>query len=77
MLKCRQIAEQASQYIDGELSLWGRMQYRTHLMMCHHCRLFVHNFKAGIAMLDRLHREKTPQDKVERICGHVRSIPKD
>lgn len=77
MLKCRQITEQASHYIDGELSLWGRLQYRVHLLMCHHCRTFIYNFRTGIRMLRHLRDAKSDLQRIEKICEQVRRAPKE
>jgi predicted anti-sigma-YlaC factor YlaD len=41
MLKCRDVAEQASGYIDHELSWRGRLAVRLHLLMCRACREYV------------------------------------
>jgi len=71
MLKCHQITEQASRYIDGELTCSGRLQYRVHLLMCHHCRTFIHNFRAGIQMLRRVHQQREQTARIERICRRV------
>lgn len=77
MLKCRQITEQASHYVDGELSLRGRLQYRLHLLMCHQCRTFIHNFRSGICMLRYLRSTQSDPQRIENICERVRSMPKD
>ena len=41
MLRCREIAERASDLIDGRLGHWERLQFRLHLAMCVGCRRFV------------------------------------
>jgi len=41
MLKCRDVAEQASEYIDRELSWRGYLAVRLHLLMCRVCREYV------------------------------------
>ncbi len=45
MLNCRQVTEQASALIDGELSLAQRLQMRLHLAMCRHCSRFVNQLR--------------------------------
>lgn len=77
MLSCKEITEKSSAYVDGDLSLRERLQYRLHLMMCHHCRTFVHNFKAGVAMLRRVRQASTHDEQVEKVCRHVHSLPHD
>ncbi len=41
MLKCHDVVEQSSNYIDGELGFWNRWQIRLHLFMCVHCRRMI------------------------------------
>jgi anti-sigma factor ChrR (cupin superfamily) len=41
MLKCREVAERASAFADGELPWRERMAMRLHLAMCGPCRRYV------------------------------------
>ncbi|WP_020208975.1 zf-HC2 domain-containing protein [Gilvimarinus chinensis] len=41
MLKCRDLAHRASEYLDGSADKSLRWQIRLHLAMCRHCRRFV------------------------------------
>ncbi|WP_210395408.1 zf-HC2 domain-containing protein [Motiliproteus sediminis] len=77
MLSCKQITEKSSAYVDGELSLGQRLQYRLHLMMCHHCRTFINNFNAVAVMLRRAHKAKSHDVEVKRLCQHISSLPRD
>ena len=54
MLKCKDIVEQASDYLEHEMTFGRRFQYRTHLFMCRHCRRFSRQFTAGVAMTRQL-----------------------
>ena len=54
MLKCKDIVDQASDYLDHEMPFGRRMQYRMHLFICRHCRNFSRQFDASVAMLKRL-----------------------
>lgn len=72
MLKCRDISEQASDYIDHDLSAWMKLQYRLHLMMCKHCRLFIKNFSAGVEMVKKLPRETVAKERVDEIERRVK-----
>ncbi len=65
MLKCKQISERASEYIDGNMSMGQRFQFRLHLMMCQHCQRFVKNFNTGIVMIQRL--RKVPECRPEQL----------
>ena len=72
MLKCKHVTEQASSYLDGEMGFVKRLQFRIHLMMCVHCRRFMHNLKAGIAMVRRLPRNKVNQDRIDAVMRRIR-----
>ncbi len=41
MLTCREVAERAQDYTDGNSSLWMRLRIRLHLVMCRNCDHFV------------------------------------
>ena len=45
MLRCKDVAERASRYVDGEMSWSQRLGMRLHLMMCLHCRRFMRQFR--------------------------------
>ncbi|TVR02319.1 MAG: zf-HC2 domain-containing protein [Deltaproteobacteria bacterium] len=47
MLKCREVYEIASDYIDGDLGRWARIQMRLHLAMCRHCSRLVRQLEYG------------------------------
>ncbi|WP_138936232.1 anti-sigma factor family protein [Roseovarius arcticus] len=41
MLTCRDLAEQADAFLDGEMSLAKRLQVRLHMSMCNGCARFM------------------------------------
>ena len=41
MLNCRDVAHEASDYIDHNLSWWRRLMFHLHLFICVKCRKFV------------------------------------
>lgn len=45
MLKCNQVTQHASAYLDGELPVLTRWRVRLHLKMCEHCRRFVEQLR--------------------------------
>lgn len=74
MLKCKDIVDQASDYRDNQMSFGRRLQYRMHLMMCHHCRTFTRQFNASVAMLKRLRKHDDQKDKIEEIKRKLESL---
>jgi anti-sigma factor RsiW len=57
MLSCRQLTEQASDYLERELGLRRRLQARFHLALCHHCRRYVAQIERTVATLRHLPKE--------------------
>ncbi|MDO6441929.1 MULTISPECIES: zf-HC2 domain-containing protein [unclassified Marinobacter] len=51
MLMCRDLADIASDYIDGELTSRQNLSVKMHLMMCKHCRTFIGNLRASTDLL--------------------------
>lgn len=42
MLTCKNVAEEATDYLERKMSLWERIRFRLHLFVCGNCTLFVH-----------------------------------
>lgn len=51
MLNCREIAELASDYTDGELPRKSQLAVGMHLLFCRHCRGFIHNLEETTRLL--------------------------
>lgn len=51
MLSCKQMTQRASSYYDDELSLFEKIQFNLHLLMCAHCKQFIKNLKLAIDMI--------------------------
>ncbi len=45
MLKCKEVTEQASDYIDHNLSWRQRLSVVVHLFICHYCRRFIRHLR--------------------------------
>ena len=41
VFSCRDVAERASDYLDRDLSLRSRLQFRLHLFLCRDCRRYI------------------------------------
>ncbi|MDH5230825.1 MAG: hypothetical protein OEZ58_16415 [Gammaproteobacteria bacterium] len=54
MLTCKDITQKATDYNDKHMGLWQRMQFKMHVLMCHHCRRFMHQFERTIEMTQQL-----------------------
>ncbi|MBR9870344.1 MAG: zf-HC2 domain-containing protein [Gammaproteobacteria bacterium] len=63
MLMCKDLAEIASDYIDGELSTPQSLAVRMHLMMCKHCRSFIGNLRASTDLI-QAHSYAEPDEEM-------------
>ena len=65
MLMCKDLAEIASDYIDGELGTPQNLAIRMHLMMCRHCRSFIGNLRVSTDLM-QAHSSVTPDEALMR-----------
>ncbi|HUE87946.1 MAG TPA: zf-HC2 domain-containing protein [Vicinamibacterales bacterium] len=63
MLKCRDVAERASEYIDHELSWRGYLAVRLHLLMCRVCREYVRQLSLVAHALQHLPADEVTSDR--------------
>jgi predicted anti-sigma-YlaC factor YlaD len=48
MIKCKDVPELASDYLDGDLPLSKRIALRFHLLICHSCRAYLQQLRNTI-----------------------------
>lgn len=53
MLRCRDVTEKASDLLEGDLSLGGRLAMRFHLVICGMCRAYVDQLRKTRGLLGR------------------------
>ncbi|MEO8601069.1 MAG: zf-HC2 domain-containing protein [bacterium] len=76
MLTCQQLTELVTEYLEGRMSLWRRLQVQMHLGMCRHCRAYLHQMKTTVRTLGRLPQEQMPADiKAELLERFGRMAP--
>ena len=51
MLNCREVTNRASDLIEGDLDVVTRLKIKAHLLACRHCRRFVRQMRATVALL--------------------------
>ncbi|WP_372964884.1 anti-sigma factor [Marinobacter sp.] len=71
MLMCKDLAEIASDYIDGELSASQNLAVRMHLMMCKHCRSFIGNLRASTDLIQAHSSAKVDEELMRKIDQRV------
>lgn len=60
MLSCKEVAQQASDYIDQQYSWRQRMAFRLHLFICGNCRRYISQLRSSIESLKLLKRRPQP-----------------
>ncbi len=60
MLSCKDVAQQASNYIDQQYSWRQRMAFRLHLFICRNCRRYISQLRSSIDSLKLLKRLPQP-----------------
>ena len=73
MLKCKEAAEMASDYIDKQLGWKDSFSMRAHLLMCVQCRRFVNHLLSAIGLARRARRQTASPAEVENTIVHVSS----
>jgi predicted anti-sigma-YlaC factor YlaD len=71
MLKCKDVAEQGSDYIDGEKSLPERLSWRLHLFMCSNCRRFIKQLKLTRAMVASKDLPEASDKEVQKVMAYI------
>lgn len=72
MLKCKDIADHSSDYLDGTLPLSRRLAIWLHLMMCGHCRRYLKNLRMVIATLARSKPSIEEEAHVDKIIEKIK-----
>jgi len=74
MLKCKQVARLASDYLDNsdESINW---KVRMHLLMCSHCRRFVRHLKIT-RIVTRSVLSETPDTDVDDVLRRIKEAAK-
>ncbi len=76
MLNCKEIVQQASNYIDSDARNKSDVPYwqiRIHLILCHHCRRFVRHLQTTTAITAHIAQDtdKIDTDEIlDKIKAH-------
>lgn len=77
MLSCKEVATQASDYLDQNIDgnlLW---KIRLHLMMCSHCRRFVRHLRITRTVAVELEKKEPLRANPEAIYQRILARVKD
>jgi hypothetical protein len=71
MLKCKDVGENASSYVDNTFTWREKLTWYMHLAICHHCRRFIRQLRLAIAFSHTLKVEELPIKDAEVIVDRV------
>ncbi|MBT4520241.1 MAG: zf-HC2 domain-containing protein [Halieaceae bacterium] len=77
MLKCSEVVEQASDFVDENLPWYSSLRIKMHLLMCVHCRRFLRHFSATIDLAEPAGRRQATATEIERVMKHIDDIDSD
>lgn len=75
MLKCRDVVNEASHYLDHGQPWTRRLRLQFHLFICIRCRRFVRHLRLVRGMIARRGPEPASPAEVERIVAHCCKHP--
>lgn len=73
MLKCRDVAHKASDYLDGNQTLGQRLAVAFHLLMCGHCRAFIHHLRTTLAYFNKYPHQQLGEKETAEITKRATS----
>jgi predicted anti-sigma-YlaC factor YlaD len=67
MLRCKELTEVATDYLEGDLSRMERLRVRIHLWMCRHCRTYLDQMRKVVELLRQLPKENAPFEVLDEL----------
>ena len=71
MLKCREIATQASDYLDDNQTLRQRLAVAVHLLICGQCRAFIRQLRLALVYYRRVPQQALDDAEAAAITQRV------
>lgn len=62
MLTCQQFTELVTDYLEGRLSFWQRVNFQFHLGFCWPCRVYLNQMRVTIRAVGKIPPEEIPED---------------
>lgn len=76
MLRCRDVATLASEYVDRDLRWRQRLAVRMHLMMCDACSRYVRQLCQVVDLLRRLRPDEAANEDAARLLFQTAQEPR-
>jgi predicted anti-sigma-YlaC factor YlaD len=77
MFECKDVAEEASNYLDGDLPLGKRIGLFFHLVICSCCRRYLQQIKQTIRAVSVLRPQEAHQTDTQALAEQLRQLSRD
>lgn len=71
MLKCRDLAREASDYIEHSMPWHRRWRLAFHLFICINCRRFLRHLRITRRLARLRHNEPASAQEIQQVVDHV------
>lgn len=71
MLKCRDVAHEASDYIDHNQTRWHRFWFNVHLFICSNCRRFVRHVRTTRDFISKRDAVPASEQEVQKVMAAI------
>jgi hypothetical protein len=76
MFECKDIAEEASNYLDGDLPLGKRIGLFLHIVICSCCREYMQQIKQTISTVATIRPREKDSTDTQALAEKLRAISK-
>ena len=76
MIQCRDIAEEASNYLDGDLPMGKRVGMFLHLVICSYCRRYIKQIRQTIMTVGSLRPQEDHSTDTRALAEKLRALSK-
>ncbi|MCC6215996.1 MAG: zf-HC2 domain-containing protein [Polyangiaceae bacterium] len=74
MLTCQELTELVTEYAEGRMGPWRRIEFWMHLGMCKHCRAYVSQLRATVRAVGALPPEPVPPEVKDELLERLRHM---
>jgi hypothetical protein len=71
MLTCKDIAKQASDYVDGQMTVRQRLAFAFHLLVCGQCREFLRQLRLAVSFYQRMPAKELSAQEADAIVARI------
>lgn len=76
MLSCQEVTELVTAYVEGQMPLMQRMQFKLHIGMCKHCREYLAQMRTTHRLTGALPTEPIPTEVRDELAKRLAAMRK-